>query len=329
MKYKTILGEAANEERRIVEENIKAFYEFIYQRQLVWHNRFVLKLPREKWTKDPYLKNSKYTNIYRELDRGTLWWFDHIATIWNKKSLNQNERKKEIIWQTCVYRLLNKVETFDIVGVPSFKSFQKDIVQKKWYAHIQKLLDDGVKVWSSATITLQSNLKATRLQNLQTILGKLVKDLDLLAENIITTDGIEEVFKYVLKRYGFGPFTAYEVTTDLAYLSCFNLDINEWANAGPGCIPGIKLIFPWAINRADYPLLMKLLRDNQEKAFKRYKIPFDKVALRGEYLNLRDIEHSLCEWRKYYSQERKIGRPRIKFIEETLPNDTYDKRWST
>ena len=324
MKYKTVLSDAeGNDDRSIVPSNLESFYRFLYDRQAVWHNRFVKKLPRENWTEDPYLKKSKYTNIHRELDRGTIWWFDHIAPIWKSNKLPKNKRKKEIIWQTCIYRLLNKCDTFDQIGVPSLNLFRQEDVRQRWVESIQRLLDEDIKVWSSATITLQSNLKATRLENLQTILGKLLDRIDDLVDNIIATKSIEGVFKYLHREYGIGPFTAYEIATDLSYLDCFGLDIDEWANAGPGCMPGIKLIFPWASKKEDYVHLMKLLRDNQQKAFAKYGIPFHEVMW-VRYLNLRDVEHSLCEWRKYYSQVRNIGRPRVKYDKVVLPNTIHD-----
>ena len=314
MKYRTVLAEV-DDNRHLVPENILSFYSFIYARHRVWYNRFVLKFPRKNWTNDEVLKKSRYTNVYRELDRGTLWWFSHI-----------NKRYKSIedtIWRTCVYRLLNKVETFDIIGVPYLEQFKKAKFRIGWFGDIQKLLNGGVKVWTSAHITLQSNLKANRLENYQTILEKLVLNINALYKNIVNNNSIESAFQEIRKEYGFGPFTSYEVATDLAYCdwSIFNND--TWANAGPGCIPGIKLIFPWAKNQEDYLWCMKLLRSIQKDAFDKYDLNFKKIIYNREFLSLRNIEHSLCEWRKYYSQVRNIGRARPGF-DIVSPNTLYD-----
>ena len=324
MKYSTVLTEA-EDDRTIVPENLEIFFRFLYERQSIWYNRFVLKLPRDEWTDDPYLTKSKYTNVYRELDRGTIWWFKYIASILRvRKDFKKEDRKKEVIWKTCVYRLLNKVETFDRIGVPTLNMFRQEDVRHRWFGLIKSLLDADVKVWTSATITLQSNLKATRLENYQRILGRLLDNIDELANDIIATNSIEQVYKYLLKQYGIGPFTAYEIATDLAYLKPFKLDINEWANAGPGCKPGIKLIFPWASTNEEYLYCMKTLRDMQNRFFRKYKLDFMSIAYREEFLNLRNIEHSLCEFRKYYSESKGIGRPRIKFA-PVSSGELYDK----
>ena len=315
MKYSTILP--VDKDKSLVKKNLESFYQFIYKRQKVWYNRFVLKLPQDQWTKNKILSKSKYTNVYRELDRGTLWWFQHVY--------KRDKSIEETIWRTCVYRLLNKVETFDIIGVPYLKNFKKEKFRRDWFNNIQKLLDDGVKVWTSATITLQSNLKATRLENYKTILGRLLENIDTMCERIIATNSIEEVFKILKEQYGVGPFTAYEIVTDLAYIDKLNLDIEEWANIGPGAIPGIKLIFPWTKNQEEYLFCLKLLRDYQEKAFHKFNIPFYKIAWKGKLLSLRNCEHVICEFRKFYSENLGVGRPRPRYIDIVLDSNAYEK----
>ena len=101
---------------------------------------------------------------------------------------------------------MNKVETFDIIGVPSLASFRTQSYREQWYGKIQELLDDGVKVWTTAHITLQSNLKATRFENLKKVTIDLIENIDEIANEINNTTNIEEVFKILLKQYGFGPF---------------------------------------------------------------------------------------------------------------------------
>ena len=321
MKYRDVLDESANSDKTIVPENLESFYRFVYERQRVWHNRFMLELPRDEWTDDKFLKISKYTNVYRELDRGTVWWFDNIGVIApTAKQIKKgtmpriNQVKKEIIWQTCVYRLLDKVETFDEIGLPDLALFKKEKYQKKWFGKIEDMIEGGYKVWTTAHITLQSNLHQTRLQNYKDYLNRLLVTFDELSGALIATHDIEKAFRLMMGQHGFGPFTSYEVVTDLAYLPhIYGYDIEQWANAGPGCWPGIRLIFPQASNVREYNDMMKLMRDMQGPAFKKFDIPFDDVAWKGRPLSLRNIEHSICEWRKYYAQSKGKGKARMKF----------------
>ena len=296
--------------------NLLAFYKFIHDRQLVWHNRFIKQLPSELWTTDAIFKRTKYTNVYRELDRGTIYLIDHI----------KNEKKNiEIFWAICVYRLLNKIETFDKIGIISYKDFGKKKKRDEWFASIRQLLADGVKVWTSAHITLQSNLKQDRISNYEVILDKLYEQFDQLTKDVFNIDYQLGAFKLILKGYGFGPFISFEVASDLAVLPMTKFDNNTWANAGPGCIPGIKIIFPKYNSQDEYMNAMVLLRDYQENAFDSLGLDFKAIWYNEEYLTLRNIEHSLCEFRKYWCEQRGVGRPRPLFTPVSESN-LYIKR---
>lgn len=110
---------------------------------------------------------------------------------------------------------------------------------------------------------------------------------------------------------GWGPFMSYEVITDLRHTRyLLNApDRMTWANAGPGALRGLNRIF-------DRPLKQKvkdpcaemnaiLLCLNQEF--------WPKGKDWGE-LEMRDVEHSLCEFDKYERARLGEGRPREKFF---------------
>ena len=98
MKYKTILDVAKEDsESLVVLDNLKSFYQFVYDRQKVWHNRFVLKRPQGEWTDNEILRRSKYTNVFRELDRGTLWWDRNINL-----SIKDTTEKGDCLADLCV-----------------------------------------------------------------------------------------------------------------------------------------------------------------------------------------------------------------------------------
>ena len=318
MKYKTNYKPI---DKVYVPKRLRSFYTFIYERQLVYYNRFVLKLPREEWTTNEIFKTTKYTNVYRELDRGTIWCSDHILNpfsydllgLLKQSSSATRQIWNDMLWKLCMYRLLNKVETFDIMGFTSWTGYASESVRDIYFEKLQGLIDDGVKVWTSAHITLQSNLKAKRQENFRMILDKLHEHIPMLARKTRQVDNIEDMYDELVKMYGFGPFISYEVATDLAYLSETKFDVNQWANPGPGCTPGIQLLFPQVKGKKELIDKMRFLQHNQARAFKVLDLPFLDIAYKGEYLSLRNIEHSLCEWRKYDNQIHKVGRPRPKF----------------
>src|SRR5580692_10535700 len=96
-------------------EILDMFFKFMYERHLIWYKRFVLKEP-PPWTKNKILRDNKFTNIFRELDAGTIYYVQNVyqqATKCWTEDLGRSERN--LIWYTVQYRLVNRVETFEKV----------------------------------------------------------------------------------------------------------------------------------------------------------------------------------------------------------------------
>ena len=100
----------------------------------------------------------------------------------------------------------------------------------------------------------------------------------------VDTQSMEQLFHVLTQFYAIGPFVAYEIVCDLRFvLKNFNpTDTMTWANVGPGAKRGMQRL------GLDPTLetMRWLLGDAPQ--FK-CEWPFD----------LREIEHSLCEFDKY------------------------------
>ena len=138
-----------------------------------------------------------------------------------------------------------------------------------------------------------------------------------------------EVHKELKKYQGFGGggFMAYEVVTDLNYTPVlrFAKDRYTWANAGPGAIRGLNRLrnsrVPASIlnksmsqpeaNQKMFELLQKM-RDPQQGLL----VPYGWVLASDELqsmVDMRCIEHSLCEWDKYERVLWGQGKPRSRY----------------
>jgi len=100
-------------------------------------------------------------------------------------------------------------------------------------------------------------------------------------------------------------FMAYEVVSDLRWTSVLNdaHDVLAWANPGPGCARGLN----WVHRRDSSPS-----RDRMIAEMRRL---LAEAPERTGLLNLemREIEHSLCEFDKYMRTVKGQGRPRSTF----------------
>ena len=61
----------------VSEENLQAFFETMYERQMIWKRRFIDKI-QAPWTDDPIFQENKFPNLYRELDRSSWWLISNI-----------------------------------------------------------------------------------------------------------------------------------------------------------------------------------------------------------------------------------------------------------
>jgi hypothetical protein len=110
-----------------------------------------------------------------------------------------------------------------------------------------------------------------------------------------------------LEGYPFlGPFLSYELATDFrhTFVGFRANDINTWANAGPGAMRGLNRMhgreLTYTSKRHDWCLEMQELL---QIAGMRHSLDFE----------LREIEHSLCEYDKYERVRLKQGAPRSKY----------------
>ena len=133
---------------------------------------------------------------------------------------------------------------------------------------------------------------------------------ETLAKIAIDTNSLQKVHhamgKY--KGWGGGGFMSYEVVTDLYYTPVLDKaeDNFTWANAGPGAKRGLNRINERSLNQSiNQTQANKEMFDIWKMAdlYIGNHIPLDKV-------DMRTIEHSLCEWDKYERVRLGQGKPR-------------------
>ena len=126
---------------------------------------------------------------------------------------------------------------------------------------------------------------------------------------------------------------SYELGTDLRHTVYLNdaKDIMTWANAGPGAMRGLNRIFKRPLDykskKHDWNAEMQLLLEKvSETDFRNYltqsfaydgsrfaKLYPNEFILHFPKLEMRDIEHSLCEFDKYERVRSGQGKPRGRY----------------
>lgn len=280
------------------EAHYDRYWAYIYERQLIWHKRYQLKLP-PPWTIDSVLGSFAFTNVYRELDRGTLYYFDKVLP---QLLRLRGFTDADLLVGTILYRFFNRWQTWEEVIAPVIAEygFDWDAIE----ADLRHYKNLGEAVFTSAHMvcayhTSPGSDKINKVIRFMRLIDAKKHDL------LLALRGAKRpiyAWKLLTEQEGIGPFNAYEVYSDLMYTHGFlPFQEDDWANAGPGAQRGLKLIWP---GRKDWTQMMYELRDQQQEAFAHLGLPFEDIALKNvdgstRRLTMRNIEHNLCEYFKY------------------------------
>lgn len=277
---------------------IYKFFDYIYERQRIWYKKEVLK-SEPSWTENSVLRDCSFCNNYRELDKGTKYIIDRV--------INTDMDFDDKILNIVAYRFFNKYGFFEDILDNNYLSVDK--FDFKFY---EEILDNKIKekvglynpayVISQAVINKQYGKRGKHIQILFA-LQALVEDLKrgfgigLKAENYP-----QEAFNRLKSILLVGPFLAYELYCDLSYCKESRYSDNDFVNIGPGAYAGLVILTGKEdISFEDQISLCYYLRDNQSKYLPNgwYDISYKEAYSNAPYLSIRNVEHSLCEWRKF------------------------------
>ena len=273
---------------------IKEFFDFMQERHAIYERKKAGQ--PYPWTGDPILRQYKFCNVFRELDTGTVWCREHIREPYADET--------DLFFNIAAYRNVNDVGTWNAVceaeqawtGVPFITLYDAERVKGVMWrrkaaglrvftnAHMLTGLHCGDKVVQFADITCRflwdhrSELEPQPGDNLKAAFDRLIK----------------------ARIPAVGKFLAYEIITDLRHTRYLENadDIYWWANLGNGAKRGIERvlgIYKQGVNRKyeDGYLEAVMIDLLHESAHRYLPKSFPK-------LEMRDIEHTLCEFDKYW-----------------------------
>lgn len=263
------------------------------------------------WTEDVILRDYKFTNVFRQLDRGTVWLTDNFITPNHGRETGQCDLGL-LVFNIGWYRLFNWTGTGELLGW-----------QTKWRtasvkAKLKKAQARGEQVFTGAHI-VWGEKGLPKIDGVLLSCGNLWRMRDVVARHARHSRSLEAVFKVLIQIRGIGPFIGYEIVTDLRHTSVLQdaHDIDKWANVGPGAMRGLRRLDRKAKPGDALARMRKLLALANDRwphpgvadgAMPTFRLPQDMPLL-----ELRDIEHSLCEFDKYCRVKFGEGRPRSKY----------------
>jgi hypothetical protein len=301
---------------KLSKSNVKRFFDFCNERHAIYLRR--QRGDTWPWTDDEILQKYKFTNIYRELDAGTIWLREHIREPYADDA--------ELFFNIAMYRRYNRIECAEFLGyIHSYSALDTE-------ADVEEYKRDGGKVFTSAYMTCagirdaDGTLSKSKVHQIFYIGFGELWDRRHDAEPQ-PGDSLESAFNRLLAAHipSFGPFIAYEVVSDLRWTRYLENapDILTWANTGPGAARGIGRILgydvKWHQDRYTYEefVAQRSLYQNHdlmlEMMQKLLHISPNYLADWMPPFEMREIEHSLCEFDKYERARLGEGRPKQQF----------------
>ncbi len=291
------------------------FFQTMYERQMIWKKRFIDGRPGP-WTEDPILRDYKFTNVYRGLDRHSQYSLRHIIMP------NRAKGTVELLWKTLVFRIFNRPETFEALaekgwdcGIPDYDNF---LLEQDEYTEALLALEAKSFIFTNAYFIRPSSKGVRAKAYAEQTLPALHQIIPWLAAGHRDQDAVLSRLTFVPS---IGGFVGYELLRDIVYIDRtlpdgwgILADDNISINIGPGSKLGAQLIYPELKSSGDilaaFKRLLSAAPEELQKISDDYLEPMPYAVIDWETgrahatydfnFTLDNIEHWLCEFSKYW-----------------------------
>jgi hypothetical protein len=276
---------------------VEELFAFVKERHSIYLKR--LHGEEKPWTEDEILQSYRFCNVYRELDKETIW----INYNWRRPHLTD----PDLWFAMVVARMFNWSPTLAAIGYPA--PFKPDVMLRRYedFAANNKKTFTGAYM-IRAEPAKPGEGKANYL--IDDVFGPMWSQRKEIRKAYLSCDYLRNFHEYLSEFYGMGSFMAGQVVADLKYGHPLNKaqDWWTWAAMGPGSLRGMNRV-----------LGIEVTNRMTQKEWERYLVqlqvliaPLVKKA-GMKRLHNQDLQNCLCEFDKYERVKLGEGRPRSLF----------------
>lgn len=275
------------------------YWKFAFERQAIFERR-VTGQPKP-WTQDPILKTYKFCNVFRAADRESQHLIREAAC---NAAFDGSDNQ---LFQIVAYRFFSEIETWRglkrALGRPPVIA---DLADGGFTRALEETKAARGKLYTNAFILCANKAFGhdQKYKNHVALFRKMFMQ-DNLAQRLRKARTLKEIYE-VLRSYPLmGDFMSYQVAIDLNYSSQINFSENDFCQAGPGALRGIKKAFVDLGDLSPAQVIGRMV-ERQTEEFDRLGLPFK--GLRGRPLHAIDAQGLFCELDKY----GRVAFPQIK-----------------
>lgn len=258
------------------------FFDYMRKRHSIYLRKSAGEPP--PWIDDKALQRLYLTNVYRELD---------TVTIWVRRHIREPYADHPNLWfMLLIARLLNWPDTLADVMSDKKAWPHTRFDGTGFLAALHRRKRRREKVFGNAYILTNGGEAIPKDEYTTTILDEAWQQREYIEPRLHDT---MEIATNVLRTLsGIGGFIAYEVACDLRYTRYLENapDVRTWAHAGPGAKRGLNWVHGIEPVEKSMP---------EKVAVERMRVLLEELDPQWPYeprLEMREIEHSLCEFAK-------------------------------
>ena len=292
------------------------FFAFARRRHQIYLDRTAGR--PEPWTGDPILGRYRFTNVFRELDRTTVWFRENV------RDRLAGRPVYEQVLGTILFRTLNRIESGSALfsqgqlhrTPPGWNYIQRaeNNQEANWVLYLETALRHAIPKgpWVTGAYIVKTPDGMDKLRGALWIVQEAAKRLPTTLADPAARSSLEGLHR-ALQSYPFiGGFTGYEIVSDLRHLPILREapDIMTWAHAGPGAVRGLNRLMGFPVKQG--------MRQSEALMYMRHllaEVPKFWPAHDESWptWEMREIEHTLCEFDKYERVRLGEGTPRGRF----------------
>ena len=270
-------------------------------------SRYFIQLRREggaerPWTDDPILQTYRFCNVFREDDKVTKWFAANLREVGNP------------LLSTVAFRWFNRIEVGEILldSAIGLQDGRFDSVEAR--QRIKHTLPDGP--WVTGAYMIKTPPGLNKLDGVLQCIDNVVEDLPSVYNQIVRFHSLQNAHNVLMNYPYLGSFMAYEVVTDLRHTKLLRkaADKMTWANPGPGAARGLSRVVFGHPNGFHYN------KKRDAEALQEGMQDLLVLAHMDEHWppgwptwEMREVEHTLCEFDKYERVRLGEGTPKQKF----------------
>lgn len=266
------------------------YWKFAAQRQNVFESR-VQGAP-QPWSDDPILQTYKFCNVFRAADRVSQYLIRHVS--YNKEA----HEPADVLFQTVAFRTFSNIETWQgLVSRLGHAPTLDNLADGSFTTALEQTLEANGKLYTGAFILCASNAYGMKRKHLNHV--ELFKDMFLassLADSVLEAPSLRSIYDVLHTFPLMGDFMSYQMAIDINYSSLVNFSENEFTQAGPGAVRGIRKVFQ-STNGMTSSDVINWMVEHQDGEFERLGLSF--AGLWGRKIHAIDAQNLFCETDKY------------------------------